>query len=314
MRGVIVISDERWAEAATSLAEVNGWPIVAEPAANVRSQNVMPHAPLFLDESFVPELVITFERFGLSRPVNQLVRRSHRHIAVSRGGNVDPLLTAETTSQSPSINAPADPQWLLSWQEASQRAAKVVRDFDGFSALTIVRDIGRLASGNVLLAASRTVRDAEMTWSHCQARVFMNRGTNGIDGLVSTAWGIATATQKPTIAVLGDLAYAHDTNGLMHDHVNVVPDITYVVIDNDGGAIFSSLEQGRPEYAANFERVFGTPHFGDLRFIGPVHQVTSLEELPQALSHRGLNTVHIKLDRHKEQQELARLNRIAHSN
>lgn len=314
MRGVVIISDERWASAAVELAEANGWPIVAEPAANVRSHNVTPHAPLFLNESFTPELVVTFERFGLSRPVNQLVRRASRHIAVSRGGHVDPLFTAERTSEVPHLVDPADQQWLAMWKDASARAAKIVQNFDGFNALTIVRDIGQIATGNVFLAASRTIRDAEMTWSTCRARVFMNRGTNGIDGLVSTAWGIAAATGERTIAVLGDLAYAHDTNGLMHDHVNPVPDITYVVIDNDGGAIFSSLEQGRPEYAKNFERVFGTPHFGDLRFIGPVHTVTSLNELPEALSHKGLNTVHIRLDRRQEQEELARLNRIAHSN
>lgn len=314
MRGVVVISDERWAEQAAMLAQELGWPIVAEPAANVRSANVMHHAPLFLTDSFVPDVVLTFERFGLSRPVNALVRRAKEHIAVSRSGRVDPLLTGQTTTTMPTHLEKADAQWLSVWQEASDKAAKVVAEFDGFNALTVVRDIGRIAKGNILLAASRTVRDAEMTWHGCDARVFMNRGTNGIDGLVSTAWGIAAASGQPTIAVLGDLAYLHDTNGLLHDHVNAVPDITYVVIDNDGGAIFSSLEQGRPEYASTFERVFGTPHFGDLRFIGDVQQVTSLDQLPGALSHRGLRTVHIKLDRKREQDELARLNRIAHSN
>ena len=99
-------------------------------------------------------------------------------------------------------------------------------------------------------------------------RVIGSRGANGIDGLVSPAWGATLAHQAqgggPGLALLGDLAFLHDHNGLLAGPEEPRPDLVVVVIDNDGGGIFHQLEQGRPEFADSFERLFGTPQARDL--------------------------------------------------
>ncbi len=119
------------------------------------------------------------------------------------------------------------------------------------------------------MAASWPVRQLEaFGGSRTGVRVVGNRGANGIDGLVSTAWGAALAHQSvgggPGLALLGDLAFLHDHNGLLAGTDEPRPDLVLVVLDNDGGGVFHQLEQGQPEYAGDFERLFGTPLGRDL--------------------------------------------------
>ena len=121
----------------------------------------------------------------------------------------------------------------------------------------------------LLVAASWPVRQVEMfAGRRTGLRVIGNRGANGIDGLVSTAWGAALAHQAlgggPALALMGDLAFLHDHNGLLVGADEPRPDLVIVVTDNDGGGIFHQLEQGRPEHAGSFERIFGTPLGRDL--------------------------------------------------
>ena len=96
-----------------------------------------------------------------------------------------------------------------------------------------------------------------------------NRGTSGIDGCLSTAWGCATALQRNggagVLALMGDQTFLYDSNGLLAPAEEERPDLVVVVTDNDGGGIFSSLEQGAPEHSSVFERVFGVPLGIDLK-------------------------------------------------
>jgi 2-succinyl-5-enolpyruvyl-6-hydroxy-3-cyclohexene-1-carboxylate synthase len=86
----------------------------------------------------------------------------------------------------------------------------------------------------------------------------------GIDGSVSTAAGLALGLGQPGYALLGDLTFLHDSNGLLIGPGESRPDLAIVVCNDNGGGIFALLEQGAPEHAASFERVFGTPHDVDL--------------------------------------------------
>ena len=127
------------------------------------------------------------------------------------------------------------------------------------------------------------VRDVE--WfgvTRADLRVIANRGANGIDGVVSTAVGAALAGH-PTTLLIGDVAFLHDSNGLLGLADRGV-DLTVVVLDNDGGGIFSFLSQRTELPTPRFERYFGTPHGLDLvalaRAYGvEAHRVDAIGEL-----------------------------------
>jgi 2-succinyl-5-enolpyruvyl-6-hydroxy-3-cyclohexene-1-carboxylate synthase len=149
------------------------------------------------------------------------------------------------------------------------------------------------------------VRDLDLHMApRAGVRVLASRGASGIDGLVSSAIGAALAHQAagggPAIAVLGDLAFLHDAPGLMLGPQEPRPDLCLVVVNNDGGGIFSDLEQAA--FPGPFERVFGTPHGCDLgalaRAAGLAHaRLERAGDLPAALAGRGLRVVEVRTDR-----------------
>ena len=130
----------------------------------------------------------------------------------------------------------------------------------------------------MLVASSMPVRDLEWYGAPRDGvRVFANRGANGIDGVVSTAVGLALAEpRRPTVALLGDIALLHDTNGLIGLHERSL-DLTLVVVDNDGGGIFSFLPQATMLPPERFEQLFGTPHDVDLTTLCVAHGLMTIE-------------------------------------
>ena len=146
--------------------------------------------------------------------------------------------------------------------------------------------------GTLVVSSSMPVRDVE--WYGPPAAgvtVLSNRGANGIDGVISTALGVALATGAPTVGLLGDLAFVYDAGALLWGASRPV-DLRLVVVDNDGGGIFSFLPQASALPADRFERYWGTPHGLDLVGLASAygalaHRVTSRAELESFLSEPG---------------------------
>jgi 2-succinyl-5-enolpyruvyl-6-hydroxy-3-cyclohexene-1-carboxylate synthase len=265
---------------AAALAESLGWPIVSEPSGNLSSHALaLRHGPLLLggaaDRDLIPDVVVTVGRVGLHRSVSAVIRAAGVHIAVDvppRLGRVDPLRTASVIVDAVPAAGDGipDPAWAALWTSADAAAARVVMetlDEESLSGPSVARIVAQHAGAEDLLVVgpSWPVRHVSSYAGSLAATCIGNRGTSGIDGVMSTAWGAAlTRSGGTTYALIGDLTAIYDRNGLLAPVREPRPRLDYVIIDNDGGGIFSSLEQGAPEFAADFERVFGTPHGADL--------------------------------------------------
>jgi 2-succinyl-5-enolpyruvyl-6-hydroxy-3-cyclohexene-1-carboxylate synthase len=206
---------------------------------------------------------------------------------------------------------PRRPSWLDSWRAAdaaARRATDAILDpGDLLTEPRLARDLAAgLPGGSLLWAASSLpVRDLDLHMPpRADLRVLASRGASGIDGLISAAIGAALAHQAagggPAVALLGDLAFLHDAPGLMLGPDEPRPDLCLVVVNNDGGGIFSDLEQAA--FPGSFERVFATPHGVDIRRLAGAAGIAyarleSPAELPGVLAARGLRVVEVQTDR-----------------
>jgi 2-succinyl-5-enolpyruvyl-6-hydroxy-3-cyclohexene-1-carboxylate synthase len=264
-RGLLVIGHDRGGLSVadvTKFADQLGWPILSEDPLTFANTNA--HASLFLTSTTIakdlaPDTVIVIGRTTLSRSVNALIKSARATFVIDpRIATVDSDRMAEKkfTDIPELYTAPADPDWLSKWAKYSERTSKVVKEISTWSEPLIAREISQhLPDGaSLFVASSRPIRDIEAFGAaRSGVKTFANRGLAGIDGNISTALGIATA-HSATFAVLGDLAFLHDLTGLIHrEEIN----LRILVINNDGGGIFSTL----PQRGSNgFEQVFGTPH------------------------------------------------------
>jgi 2-succinyl-5-enolpyruvyl-6-hydroxy-3-cyclohexene-1-carboxylate synthase len=156
-------------------------------------------------------------------------------------------------------------EWLALWRDIAARArramdaqlAQFTEPFEGRVFTELAACLPEAAT--VFASSSMPVRDLDTFFPGDARRIrFLgNRGLNGIDGVVSSALGAAAASDEPLVLVIGDIALYHDLNGLLAGKLNGVR-ATIVLINNDGGGIFSFLPQAaHPEH---FEQLFGTPH------------------------------------------------------
>jgi 2-succinyl-5-enolpyruvyl-6-hydroxy-3-cyclohexene-1-carboxylate synthase len=164
---------------------------------------------------------------------------------------------------------------------------------DGLPLLVAAEVAAAVGPGALLVVgSSQPVRDLDVMarpYPAGQRRLILgNRGLAGIDGMVSTAIGAALGrASSRSFAYLGDVTFLHDAGGLVLGPVEPRPDLTMVVANDDGGAVFATLEQGDPAYARQFERVFGTPHGVDVEaWCAATH--TSYQGVDDANALRGV--------------------------
>jgi 2-succinyl-5-enolpyruvyl-6-hydroxy-3-cyclohexene-1-carboxylate synthase len=341
-RGVLVVGDgavnvKRYV-AAASMA---GWPVLSEPTGNARygdhalsSYHFVLGVPGFV-ERHRPEVVVTLGKPGLSRPLLGFLRRAEEHIVVapSLARWPDPVRSATQVAQDVEIPVVAgDDEWLKSWRaadEAAENAVDAILDeSDEVTEPRLARDLVAALPGRALLvaASSMPVRDLDQAMRPRRGiRIMGNRGASGIDGLVSTSIGAALAHSGPSYALLGDLAFLHDQNGLVAGPDEARPDLAIVVVNNAGGGIFSLLPQARlasshpaEPQAGPFERVFGTPHQVDLAYVAAAHRLPytlleSMRDLPKSIRGEGLRIIEARTGRAANAALHARLREAAHA-
>jgi 2-succinyl-5-enolpyruvyl-6-hydroxy-3-cyclohexene-1-carboxylate synthase len=315
------------------LAEVcaaRGWPLLAEPLSGLRvaspaaalTAGALLAADAGFRESHHADLIVQFGAAPTSRGVQDLVRSADRLLIV----DPDRLIADPDRRATLTVNCdPADavaalrarssiPPTSAGWAEAWHRADREVRaavdglldtwqePFEG----RIARDLAAtIPDGGVLFAgSSMPVRDIDQYMAPRDGlRVLANRGASGIDGLVSTALGVAV-DGSPTYALLGDLTVLHDAAGLLWS-ARRVANAVLVVVDNDGGGIFSLLGQSSLPHD-QFELLFGTPHGLDLEAVARAAGagVRSLDRaevlvpaIREAAAAGGVQMVRVRVDR-----------------
>ncbi len=324
-RGLVVAGDGTADPAgAARLAAAAHWPLLAEPSSGARSGPTALSSYQFMLDSaefaarYQPDLIVSAGRPGLTRGQLALLRRAApRHVVLTQGPGrwSDPARTATDVAGRVNLRAapelPASSLWLRSWlaaDAAAREAADAVIDADGMpSEPRLARDVAAAvpARGLLWVASSMPARDLDRHMlPRAGLRVLASRGASGIDGLVSSAIGAALAHQAagggPAVALIGDLALLHDAPGLMLGPAEPRPDLCIVVVNNDGGGIFSTLEQAA--FPASFERVFGTPHGADIGALAaaaglPYARLADAADLPDILVGTGLRLVEIRTDR-----------------
>jgi 2-succinyl-5-enolpyruvyl-6-hydroxy-3-cyclohexene-1-carboxylate synthase len=315
----LVLAGDGAGPEANEVAVRAGWPVLAEPSSGVWGRSAgIPCAPYvvastgFLARHPVSRLVV-FGRPTLSRSVLRLLAEPRAEVVVVTGRHAewpDPGHRASHVVASVAPRGELRPGWQTSWRAAGARAWLAVHELLDSRPWpaepdVVARVVAALPAGaTCLLGSSQPIRDVySVAAPRSDLTLVANRGLAGIDGTASTAVGLALARPGPTYALLGDLAFWHDATGLLMGPSEVRPDLCLVVVNNDGGGIFSLLEPGDPEHAAVFERVFATPTGGDVArwcaAVGVPHEAPdSAAALRSALAPRpGLRVIEVRTDR-----------------
>ena len=285
-------------------ARATGWPVLADTISGLRDhEGVISHYEALLRcqgwaDAHRPDLVVRIGAAPTSKTLTQWLDDSIPQTLIDPDGiwldpqrsaakrfHCDPNDALEAFASYANAIEPtaARDEWQRDWRSADSLAnaaiTGVVDHNETLNEPLIVRDLVRgIRDGtNVLVASSMPVRDAE--W-FCEprggVRFFANRGANGIDGLISTAAGVALGTGAPTVALLGDLALLHDAGGLLNIKALGIT-LTLVVVDNGGGGIFSFLAQAEICPPHEFELLFGTPQNIDVADVVKGYGISVIE-------------------------------------
>ena len=331
-RGVIVAGPGSGSGAAVArVATILGWPVLASPVAAVWSEPgapVVPAPDALLRASLAdlaPEVIVRLGGPMASRVVGEWLAASGAAEVVAAGALrwADPHgtasvvlpLTAEDLLDAwllevANITPTDGGAWARRWHEHGEVAAAALQAALAAEIGPTEPGIARalvdaLPTGAALVASSSMpIRDLEFYVRPAVAlEGYANRGANGIDGVVSTAVGIALAAPtRPTALLIGDIAFIHDSNGLLGASERGL-NLVMVVVDNDGGGIFSFLPPADALATDQFEALYGTPHGLNLVALAQAYGVEArrVDDLGpavlDALRRGGVQVLLVRTDR-----------------
>ena len=305
--GLIIIGHDR---ATLSVLQVekfiaaSGLPVISEDPLSFKS--AISHASAFLTDEKIqeylkPDFVIVFGRTTLSRSINNFIdRAANIYVVDPRISTIDTKRTAtQIFFELPKLDINSlNPSWISDWNETSKIAAAEIAKLGEWSEhLAISTIASQLPDGSALFTgSSRPIRDLEaFAKPRNGIKTFANRGLAGIDGNLSTIFGLSNEFDR-TFAIIGDLTFLHDLTALLAPPTT---NLTIFIIDNNGGGIFSTLPQAS---VVGFEEIFGPPQNQDLMAIISgfglkAIKVNTVSYLKLAIAHNttGLNFVVVEV-------------------
>lgn len=305
------------------------WPVLADPLSNLRG-NIPPEAKHLIIDSYdallkneafkkeaTPEAVIRIGPQPVSKPLTLFLAGVRPEVYVVF--DESPMLRDAQSLATHHIQSSADGLWQLplevkkassyreKWTAASDLYWKAVNshcqeELDEGVLAKVFFD--KLDSCDLIVGSSMPIRDVDTFFKTTErdVMIYANRGANGIDGVVSTAFGVQAAKRRPAYLFIGDLSFLHDMNGLIASKMQPT-DLTIVIMNNDGGGIFSYLPQSQEE--RHFEDLFGTPTgmtFGDAAkmYDAQYAAVETVEQLAEALDqpkNKAVKIIEVFTDR-----------------
>lgn len=324
----VVVAGDGAGPAARLAAEAGRWPLLAEPSSGARTGGALTAPRLVLEHSPLAaqiERVVSFGHTTLSRSMAALLARDLEVIHVGSQATF-PVAAGDGVQfvDAVAVDAPDETDWLDRWREADRAVGAAVAEIAD-DRLVVARALWQaVAPGDTLwLGSSNPIRDIDLVATPFpvgqRRKVLASRGLAGIDGTLSSAVGAALARGR-TLAYVGDLTFLHGSNGLLIGPDEPRPDLTIVVGNDDGGGIFAGLEQGAPEFAAGFERVFGTPTGANLGALCAGYRVDhercGAPDLASLLAERpdqgtGIGVIEVAFERHDRREFAARVASVA---
>ncbi|MCH4826897.1 2-succinyl-5-enolpyruvyl-6-hydroxy-3-cyclohexene-1-carboxylic-acid synthase [Planococcus halocryophilus] len=259
------------------------WPVLADPLSNLRGNVPQSAKSLIIDsydallkserfkETVIPDAVIRVGPQPVSKPLSLFLAavKPETYVVFDESSMLrDPqsvathhIQAAEKDLWQLSLENKSTNTYRKKWTQASHLYWKVVEqhcqnELDEGVLAKVLFD--RLDQCDLIVSSSMPIRDVDTYFPTTERDIMLyaNRGANGIDGVVSTAFGVQAAKQRPAYLYIGDLSFLHDMNGLIASKMQET-DLTIVIMNNNGGGIFSYLPQSQEE--RYFEELFGTP-------------------------------------------------------
>jgi len=325
-RWLVVAGEDCSARIAEVVSEKLGGPVLADAFSPVResasSYRILRFENLLRDDTFrgeaTPDAVLSLGSLPTSKTLRAWLNELDlpTWVVEPSGRNVDGLhrrtvhLACDFEELAESLpKVEADDGWLESWTKAetqveaklSEAFSQIENLFEGKVAHLLSNALP--ADSDLVVANSMPIRDVEWFWQPGKGkrRLWGNRGANGIDGTLSTALGVAHASETPAFFLTGDLAFLHDVNGLLAKNV-FHGSLTVVVVNNHGGGIFENLPIAK---LAPFEKCFATPQEVDFDKLCEAHGIphakpvdwTDFEDLIRKPLEHGIRVIEVVTDR-----------------
>jgi 2-succinyl-5-enolpyruvyl-6-hydroxy-3-cyclohexene-1-carboxylate synthase len=268
-------------DAAVRFCELVGWPLLADPMSGARRGDAaIAHYDALLREpefahEHTPDFVLRVGDLPVSKPLRTWLAglTDTPQVALDPEGAwqdpasvlssslaVEPAAALSALTDMLEGSAAPDSDWLASWRSADELAAEAILGVlaaGGCSEPSVAAELGVLLpeEATLFVASSMPVRDIETFWPvrPDPPRVLCNRGANGIDGTVSSAFGAAAASRDPVVLLIGDVALAYDLSALLAAR-RLDLKLTIVLIDNEGGGIFDFLPVAEVKIARDSTR------------------------------------------------------------